>query len=90
MPMARAATSSLDAKGYAVQTMRSWLTFQPGEKWGVSAVTNEEARPRRAFSGAGSDAERGRKLAGFDRIAADSGSSKEIQPMLDRHCVRCH
>ena len=81
---------ALDAKGHAVQTMRSWSTLQPGET--LSCVGCHESKgtappmthtaqaltqaPQRLTPPLG-------EPRGFSFI-------RDLQPILDRHCVRCH
>ncbi|MDR1960135.1 MAG: hypothetical protein LBQ54_14010, partial [Planctomycetaceae bacterium] len=80
----------LDANGHAIQTMRSWATLQPGEVFSCvgchedknTVVTSQKTtealkkgpRPLQPFYG---------KPRGFSFI-------REIQPILNQHCVECH
>jgi hypothetical protein len=81
---------ALDEKGYMVQTMRSWSTAQPGET--LSCAGCHESQNTSVPSTTMSMALR----AGAETIPADSAPregfsfSREIQPILDRHCVSCH
>ena len=81
----------LDGKGRMVQTMRSWTTLQPGENASCvgchepkNSVPLATARPTRALA------------AGAQPLAPINGPSrgfsflKEVQPILDAHCVKCH
>ena len=81
---------ALDDKGQAIQTMRSWVSLQPGES--VSCVGCHEhknaAPPVTGLS---------RALAGGPKplepfYGPPRGFSfvREVQPILDKHCVRCH
>jgi hypothetical protein len=83
---------ALDARGRAVQTMRSWTTLQPGENQSCvgcheSKNSTPTAPPRAATLAL---------LAGPQSLAPFQGPprgfsfAREIQPILDRHCVRCH
>ena len=81
----------LDARGCVVQTMRSWLTLQPGEN--ASCVGCHESK------NSAPPADPGRSLAlraGPQELVPFHGAprgfsfAREIQPILDRHCVRCH
>jgi len=81
----------LDANGFAVQTMRSWSTLQPGETFSCvgcheakSDVPPPDGRVPTALR-AGPQA-----LRPFHGPARGFSFPKEIQPLLDRHCVRCH
>ncbi|MHC4891640.1 MAG: HzsA-related protein, partial [Planctomycetota bacterium] len=82
---------ALDAKGHAVQTMRSWSTLQPGEAFScVGCHENKNEAPpivsRETLA----------KKAGPELLKSFYGPprgfsfDKEIQPILERHCVRCH
>lgn len=83
---------ALDEKGRAIQTMRSWSTLQPGEY--ASCVGCHEHKnstvptASRGFSHAMQAGPQPLELffgppRGFSFI-------KEIQPILDRNCIRCH
>ncbi len=82
---------ALDAKGQAVQTMRSWSTLQPGEAQScVGCHDNKNTAPTVRYAttmalraGAG-------ELEPFHGAPRGFSFAKEIQPILDRHCVRCH
>jgi hypothetical protein len=70
---------ALDERGYALQTMRSWSTLQPGERASCALPPPRPARRRRA---------RLPRLgaAGGPRPApaAAGSASPEVQPILDR------
>jgi hypothetical protein len=81
---------AVDAQGHVVQTMRSWSTVQPGERGscvGCHESKNSAPPPYRL-----SAALRGRPqaLRPFYGPARGFSFPKEIQPILDRHCTRCH
>ncbi|MCX8157573.1 MAG: hypothetical protein N3J91_14195 [Verrucomicrobiae bacterium] len=81
---------ALDARGFVVQTMRSWSTLQPGEV--ASCVGCHEhkntappvTRPTLAQR-AGPE-----ELRPFYGPPRGFSFTREIQPILDRHCIRCH
>ena len=80
---------ALDAEGKAVQLMRSWATAMPGE---IMACVGCHERTR---DGAANKLDLA--LAdGPDEIEPWLGPARgfdferEVQPVLDRHCVRCH
>jgi hypothetical protein len=82
---------AIDARGYVVQTMRSWLTLQPGEN--VACVGCHEsknstppgrAKPSLALKAGPQD------LTPFHGPPRGFSFPREIQPILDRHCARCH
>jgi len=83
------ALQPLDEEGKAVQLMRSWLTAMPGERLscigchetpadsvGVSVTAAAKSAPRTLDPWYG-------PARGFD-------FAREVQPVLDRHCVSCH
>jgi hypothetical protein len=81
----------LDAKGRTVQTMRSWTTLQPGENASCvgcheskNSVPLASARPTKALS-AGAQA-----LTPIRGPQRGFSFVKEVQPMLDKHCIVCH
>jgi hypothetical protein len=81
----------LDGRGRMVQTMRSWTTLQPGENASCvgcheskNSVPPASARPTRALA-AGP-----KPLAPIFGPQRGFSFAKEIQPILDAHCVTCH
>jgi len=82
---------ALDGQGQAVQTMRSWATLQPGETQscaGCHEPKNETPPSRYARTEA---LERGpQTLVPFQGPPRGFSYSREVQPIWDRHCVRCH
>ena len=81
---------ALDAKGHAVQTMRSWSTLQPGERFacvGCHESPNTAPPPGPAPKALAAGVER---LKGFYGPPRGFSFPREIQPILDRHCTRCH
>jgi len=82
---------ALDAKGHAVQTMRSWSTLQPGET--LSCVGCHEHKNAAPANYSGMTAA---QVAGPETLKPFYGPprgfsfNREIQPILDRHCIHCH
>lgn len=82
---------AIDDRGYAVQTMRSWMTLQPGEA--VSCVGCHESKNAAPPAGRAlslalrAGPEDLRELYGEPR---GFSFAREIQPILDRHCISCH
>ena len=79
----------IDREGKAVQLMRSWFTAMPGES--VSCVGCHEsptdvpaANPTLASRMAP------RELRPFYGPARGFDFAREVQPVLNRHCVSCH
>ena len=82
---------ALDADNHAIQTMRSWSTLQPGESF--SCVGCHESRGNTPSAGPALSLalQRGpQRLEPFHGPARGFSFAKEIQPILDRHCVSCH
>jgi len=83
---------AIDEKGHAVQTMRSWLTLQPGES--VSCVGCHESKndaPPSTGTGPSMAMKAGpQDLIAFHGPARGFSFDREIQPILDRHCASCH
>jgi hypothetical protein len=82
---------AIDARGYVVQTMRSWLTLRPGEN--ASCVGCHESknstppvapRPSLGLKAGPQD------LTPFHGPPRGFSFPHEIQPVLDRHCIGCH
>ena len=85
---------ALNAKGHAVQTMRSWVTLQPSERRGcVGCHDNENAAP--PITRASIALQHGAQpleRESWQKEDTPRGFSfiREVQPILDKHCVRCH
>jgi len=82
---------ALNEKNQVIQTMRSWATLMPGEQMScVGCHENKSHGP--LFEGTNSMAMK----AGLQRLEPFYGPPrgfsfpKEIQPILERHCVKCH
>jgi len=82
----------LDAKGMMIQSMRSGTVAQSGEVTGcVGCHDNRRAAPPR-ITGRGLLAlsRPPSKLNGWHGQARLFSYMKEVQPVFDRHCVKCH
>ena len=83
---------ALDGRGRALQTMRSWNTLQPGEVGAcVGCHENRNNSPLTDPTGSAL-ALRGapQKLQPFYGPPRGFSFPREIQPILDRHCISCH
>jgi len=78
---------ALDADGFTAQTMRSWVTLQPGEA--VSCVGCHESKNSAPPCRNSSQAMREGPLPLGPASPAFSFLA-DVQPILDRHCIRCH
>ena len=83
---------ALDERGRAVQTMRSWSTLQPGEN--ASCVGCHESKnsapPSEGYGLTLAMKRPPLKLRPFYGPTRGFSFTREIQPILDRHCIRCH
>jgi len=81
---------ALDGKGHMVQTMRSWSTLQPGETFSCIGCheSKNEAPPVRRTTLAIKTGPQALEL--FYGEPRGFSFDKEIQPILDRHCIECH
>lgn len=80
----------LDAQGRAIQSMRSWVEAMPGERItciGCHESPSETPPSASAVLALGQEAAAPRPWYGPARAF---GFVSEVQPVLDRHCVRCH
>ncbi len=81
----------LDDQGHMIQSMRSWVTLMPGER--RSCTGCHEKQMSVPAPGAGlSIAMRqpAQKLTPFCDVQGGFSFTRHIQPILDRHCIRCH
>jgi hypothetical protein len=83
---------ALDARGRAVQTMRSWNTLQPGEVASCIGCHENRNSTSLATPSATNGALHGspQKLIPFYGPPRGFSFPREIQPILDRNCIRCH
>ncbi|MCQ2393817.1 MAG: hypothetical protein MJ249_05950 [Kiritimatiellae bacterium] len=76
----------VDAKGYVVQTMRSWTTLQPGET--ASCVGCHESAN---MAPPNIREAKGKVRTGLLKEPPRGFSfPRDVQPILDRRCVCCH
>ena len=83
---------ALDERGCAVQTMRSWSTLQPGEYLScVGCHEHKNTAPPAQADGFSLAMKAGvAPLEPFYGPARGFSFAREIQPILDQHCTRCH
>jgi len=83
------AVQPLDAEGKAVQLMRSWLTAMPGEVVacvGCHEKQNTAPPVRRSLALGRPPVE----ITPWHGPARGFAFRREVQPVLDKHCARCH
>lgn len=83
------AVQVLDSENKAIQLMRSWFTAMPGER--VSCVGCHEA-PNAAplVKPALASSKSPRDVTPWYGPARGFDFEREVQPVLDQHCVSCH
>lgn len=83
---------ALDEHNHAVQTMRSWSTLQPGETQSCVGCheSKNHAPPATQYGNSLALRAGPQTLAPFYGPARRFSFPREIQPIFDRHCVRCH
>jgi len=82
---------ALDAKGRAVQTMRSWSTLQPGETFScVGCHEPKNSTPLASHKISQAMRAGPQSLEPFYGPPRGFSFAKEIQPILDRNCIACH
>ena len=82
---------ALDANGHVVQTMRSWSTLQPGECAScVGCHENKNESPLTYSADSLAMLHGARAPEPFYGPTRGFSFSREIQPILDRHCTECH
>jgi hypothetical protein len=80
----------IDADGYVVQSMRSWSTLMPGENFaciGCHEDKNATSPPTKTTMAMRAGP---KPLADFYGKPRGFSYIKEIQPILDKHCIKCH
>jgi formylglycine-generating enzyme required for sulfatase activity len=80
----------LDENGQALQTMRSWFTGMPGERVsciGCHAGMNEAPPSAPALAATRPPVE---IEPSWHAPVRGFNFAREVQPVLDRHCVQCH
>ncbi len=80
----------LDERGMMVQSMRSGMQVQPGET--TSCAGCHEDRRSTALAGgvAGYRADHLRQLSGWQGAVREFSYRRDVQPVFDRHCLKCH
>ncbi len=82
---------ALDKRNHAVQTMRSWSTLQPGETQAcVGCHESKNTAPPASYGMTLALKAGPQTLTRFYGPPRGFSFPGEIQPILDRHCTRCH
>ncbi len=79
----------LDAQGQALQLERSWFVGLPGER--VTCIGCHESQDVAAVSRPSAALQRAPStIDEWHGPARGFSFAREVQPLLDRHCLRCH
>jgi hypothetical protein len=82
---------ALNEKNQVIQTMRSWATLMPGESFScVGCHENKNDTPKAMAKVARAMKAGPEKLKPFYGPPRGFSFPKEVQPILDKHCVKCH
>ena len=85
---------ALDAEGKAVKRMQSFTQVMPGEHQGCVGCHEERTMAPTAYAGGkgvvNAMNRMPSKIDSSDRCFDVPDFPKHVQPVLDRHCVRCH
>ncbi len=81
---------ALDEHNRVIQSMRSWATLMPGEN--LSCVGCHERKYDTPVRAAIAEAMRKgpSRLKPFQASPGGFSYRREIQPILDKHCIKCH
>ena len=82
---------AIDKNGHVAQTMRSWSTLQPGEFFScVGCHEDKNQAPPVANKNTQAMQNGSQVLAPFYNVKGGFSFTKNIQPILNKHCVSCH
>lgn len=82
---------ALDENGRVVQTMRSWATLMPGENLSCVGCHEKKNEVPQSTSSRTMAMKKGvEELTPFYGEPRGFSFIKEIQPILDKHCISCH
>ena len=80
----------LDAKGCVVQSMRSWSTLMPGERFSCTGCHEDKNEAPPAGRTTLAMRAGAKPLEPFYGPPRGFSFIKEIQPIFDKHCIKCH
>ena len=81
---------ALDSKGQVVQSMRSWSTLMPGETFGCIGCHEDKLSTPGVNKSTRASKSGIQQLDPFYGPARGFSFRKEVQPVLDKHCISCH
>lgn len=80
----------LDKDGRMLQTMRSGTMLQSGESQGCVGCHEDRLNPAPVANNLVALTKPAAKLTGWHARSEPFSFARDVQPVLDRHCVRCH
>ncbi len=82
----------LDSRDRSIKQMRSFVTVQPGETFGCVGCHEQRTRTYLQGPGKGLQALRRRpsRIQPIEAVPSVMEFPRDVQPVLDRHCIRCH
>ena len=80
----------LDQQGRMIQTMRSGTIIQPGEQQGCIGCHENRVNQVPANNNPQALMKPARKLDGWHGPAQFFSFARDVQPVFDAHCVKCH
>jgi hypothetical protein len=81
---------ALDANDLSVKRMQSFLTVMPGETLGCVGCHEQRTQARPPAGGLLAMRRPPSKLTPVPGVPEVLDFPRDVQPILDRHCVRCH
>ena len=82
---------ALDENGLSVKRMQSFVSVQPGETTGCVGCHEQRLRPPSAATGKTAFlGHKPRKITPIDGVPDVLDFPRDVQPILDRHCLGCH
>lgn len=83
--------AALDENGFAIKRMQSFLTVQPGETVGCVGCHEQRTQPPLAsYSDLQAMSRAPSRIQPFKDMPDVFDFPRDIQPILDRHCLACH
>ena len=80
----------LDAQGRALQLMRSWLTVMPGELQSCSGCHEPQNSGSGPLARVRAMEREPSPITPWHGPERGVSFNREVQPVLDRYCIRCH
>ncbi|MBM3495412.1 MAG: hypothetical protein FJX72_13985 [Armatimonadetes bacterium] len=81
---------ALDANRMAVKRMQSWVSVQPGERLSCVGCHEQRVQTPRSVRNTTALRKPPSKIAPLVGLPDVPDFPRDVQPVLDRHCVSCH